>query len=93
MSMRIGLSMGLVLLASACSDMNNIGYFAPRAVEGDESHVVIYDPNGIVPSSAINAANAHCSKYAREAELQSRGGSSYECVSRQLNYCATYSCK
>ncbi|MDR3436265.1 hypothetical protein [Telmatospirillum sp.] len=93
MVMKIGLAIGLVMLTSACSGLNDIGYFAPQVVEGDDSYVVIYDSNGIMPSSAIAAANKYCSKYAKTAEMQSRGGSSHECVSKQLNYCATYSCK
>jgi len=91
--MRIILVVGLTLLMSACGKMTNAGYFAPKAVDGDENHVVIYDANGIVPGNAIKSANAYCAKFGKSATLKMKGGDSYECVSQQLNYCATYSCE
>jgi hypothetical protein len=91
--MRKMLAIGFSLLTAACGGLDHVGFFAPKPVEGDGTYVVIYDANGIVPNSALAAANGYCADFAKSAELKSKGGKSYECVSSQLNYCATFVCK
>jgi len=84
---------GSVVFVTACSDMADIGYFAPRPVDGDADHVVLYAEKGIVPGRALHIANGYCAQFHKTAIFAHIGGDSSECVSAQLNYCATYECK
>jgi hypothetical protein len=95
----------LTLILSACSNeedrcppgefcfSDNFGINAPQPLRGDEDQVVIYDVNGIVPAKALHAADGVCSYYGKRAEFLSQGGDSSDCVSNQLNLCATYRCQ
>lgn len=86
-----------VLLVTACtsgfSDWNMLGKNTVRILSGDDSQVLLYDANGIVPSSGQKTATKYCATYGKTAEWQSNGGTDSDCVSAQLNYCATYICK
>ena len=94
--MKRGLVLFLVLFVAACGSVSNMGMFhknEPRVLLGNENSVLLYDPHGIIPNSSQEIATKYCAAYNKEAEWQSRGGTDSNCISLQMNYCVTYSCK
>ncbi len=93
---------GLAGFLAACGGVGGINM--PRIISGDTDQFVIYDDNagmgwngagggGLNPKKALDVANYYCAEVGKEAEFVSKGGASSECVSNQLNLCATYRCK
>jgi hypothetical protein len=95
--MKKGLVVVSALLLSACTgSIGQLGMFeknAPRILSGDDSQVLLYDANGLSPEGTQGTADKYCARYGKTAEWQSRGGADSDCISNQLNYCATYICK
>jgi putative hemolysin len=95
--MKKGLVIVIALFTAACSsntgEWGMFGKNAPRTISGTDSRVVLYDANGVDKNAGQTAATKYCANYGKIAEFQSRGGDSSDCVSSQLNYCVTYSCK
>ena len=95
--MKKGFFLVLALSVAVCScarpRLNNFDKLYPQVVAGDESFVVLYDPNLIVPPDAKQKATRYCSSYGKTAEWKSLGGDYRECLSNQLSYCVTYACK
>jgi hypothetical protein len=88
------LVLSLVLLTGACSLMSTVGASDVRILRADGTHVILYDENGAIKTSAAaDAAAKYCKVSGKTAELESRGGTPLECVSSQLNYCLTYICQ
>lgn len=87
----------IVLATAACSSgVGEMGMFqknAPRVLSGDENQILLYDATGVSPAAGLATAKKHCSGFGKTAEWKSNGGTDPDCVSMQLNYCATYICK
>jgi hypothetical protein len=92
--MRKVLLLSLVLLTGACSFMSRVGEPEARIIRQDGDHIVLYNSTGsIKPAAALVVARKYCAAVGKTAELESRGGTPYDCVSNQLGYCLTYVCK
>ncbi|MDR3438674.1 hypothetical protein [Telmatospirillum sp.] len=95
--MNKGFVVVFALLLTACTgnitDLGALGKNQPRILTGSDSEVVLYDPRGIGPDGGQETAQKYCAGWGKTAEWKSRGGEDSDCVSSQLNYCATYTCK
>ncbi len=100
--MKKALWLGMALLTSACSNSsgsslpNATAIFTPEAriLRSDGAHVILYNESGYLkPAAAQAAAEKYCRGQGKTAQFESQGGYPLDCVSNQLNYCATYICQ
>lgn len=92
--MKKTLVLSVALLTGGCSFMSSVGAPDVRVLRANGVHVVLYDPNGNIKTAvASDVAAKYCKSNGKTAEFESRGGEPLDCVSNQLNYCLTYTCK
>ena len=81
----------LLLAGCATNGSSGGGFFDPTVVAANERYVTLYDSIGI-PGKMEQTATAHCQKFGRIAQFQSKGGDGYQCSGRNSNLCSTYTC-